>query len=221
VKSKTTEDIISNRSFMEVLVLNHYVLVKNVFNLEARQSNLVVLSQLLPLKFSNLSTNILEFSLQIVKILLYDYPTFSKTFYVVFYVLMRLRDSSSRGHHEKVGEAIGSKPNESFKDSEKVFPVQGNLIDGKSVSSESNGLVMQPEEPMAWQTDYGIMKEELSILRGRKYVPGMNSREREMERKVLLCLHRCSKASWRVMVKVGTVTSTSYYLEAKGGDGGA
>nr|GEU94165.1 hypothetical protein [Tanacetum cinerariifolium] len=31
IKSKTTEDIISNRSFMEVLVLNHYVLVKNVF----------------------------------------------------------------------------------------------------------------------------------------------------------------------------------------------
>nr|GEW82419.1 reverse transcriptase domain-containing protein [Tanacetum cinerariifolium] len=30
IKSKTTEDIISNRSFMEVLVLNHYVLVKNV-----------------------------------------------------------------------------------------------------------------------------------------------------------------------------------------------
>nr|GEW29202.1 hypothetical protein [Tanacetum cinerariifolium] len=32
VKSKTTKDIISNRSFMEVLVLNHYVLVKNVFS---------------------------------------------------------------------------------------------------------------------------------------------------------------------------------------------
>nr|GEV42890.1 hypothetical protein [Tanacetum cinerariifolium] len=31
VKSKTTEDIISNRSFMEALVLNHYVLAKNVF----------------------------------------------------------------------------------------------------------------------------------------------------------------------------------------------
>nr|GFB52049.1 hypothetical protein [Tanacetum cinerariifolium] len=30
VKSKMTEDIINNRSFMEVLVLNHYVLVKNV-----------------------------------------------------------------------------------------------------------------------------------------------------------------------------------------------
>nr|GEW97456.1 hypothetical protein [Tanacetum cinerariifolium] len=30
VKSKTTEDIISNKSFMEVLVLNHYVPVKNV-----------------------------------------------------------------------------------------------------------------------------------------------------------------------------------------------
>nr|GEX00603.1 retrotransposon protein, putative, Ty1-copia subclass [Tanacetum cinerariifolium] len=31
LKSKTTEDIISNRSFMEVLVINHYVLVKKVF----------------------------------------------------------------------------------------------------------------------------------------------------------------------------------------------
>nr|GEV13973.1 gypsy/Ty3 retroelement polyprotein [Tanacetum cinerariifolium] len=31
LKSKTTEDTISNRSFMEVLVLNHYVLVKKVF----------------------------------------------------------------------------------------------------------------------------------------------------------------------------------------------
>nr|GEU35612.1 putative reverse transcriptase domain-containing protein [Tanacetum cinerariifolium] len=30
LKSKTTEDIISNRSFMEVLVLNHYLLVKKV-----------------------------------------------------------------------------------------------------------------------------------------------------------------------------------------------
>nr|GEU74826.1 hypothetical protein [Tanacetum cinerariifolium] len=30
VKSKTTEDIISNRNFIEVLVLNHYVFVKNV-----------------------------------------------------------------------------------------------------------------------------------------------------------------------------------------------
>nr|GEU40787.1 hypothetical protein [Tanacetum cinerariifolium] len=32
LKSKTTEDIISNRSFMEVLVLNHYVLVKKVLS---------------------------------------------------------------------------------------------------------------------------------------------------------------------------------------------
>nr|GEY71281.1 zinc finger, CCHC-type [Tanacetum cinerariifolium] len=32
---------------------------------------------------------------------------------------------------------------------------------------------------------------------------------------------RCSKASWRAMVKVGRVMSTNYYLEAKGGDGGA
>nr|GEU63549.1 hypothetical protein [Tanacetum cinerariifolium] len=32
---------------------------------------------------------------------------------------------------------------------------------------------------MAWQTDYCIMKEGMSILRGRKSVPRMNSRERE------------------------------------------
>nr|GEY36516.1 hypothetical protein [Tanacetum cinerariifolium] len=38
VKSKTTEDIISNRSFMEVLVLNHYVLVKNVLMAPKRTS---------------------------------------------------------------------------------------------------------------------------------------------------------------------------------------
>nr|GFB19660.1 hypothetical protein [Tanacetum cinerariifolium] len=37
-------------------------------------------------------------------------------------------------------------------------------------------------EHMAWQPDYCIMKEEMSILRGRKSVPGMNSSEREMER---------------------------------------
>nr|GFC31048.1 hypothetical protein [Tanacetum cinerariifolium] len=30
--------------------------------------------------------------------------------------------------------------------------------------------------------DYCIMKEGMSILRGRKSVPGMNSSEREMER---------------------------------------
>nr|GEZ47946.1 hypothetical protein [Tanacetum cinerariifolium] len=35
---------------------------------------------------------------------------------------------------------------------------------------------------MAWQTDYCIMKEGMSILRGRQSVPGMNSSEREMER---------------------------------------
>nr|GFA21321.1 hypothetical protein [Tanacetum cinerariifolium] len=38
-------------------------------------------------------------------------------------------------------------------------------------------------EHMAWQTDYCIMKEEMSILRGQKSVPGMNSGEREMERR--------------------------------------
>ncbi|GJW59522.1 hypothetical protein Tco_0108857, partial [Tanacetum coccineum] len=44
-------------------------------------------SHLLSLKFSNLSMRFSEFSFQIVKILLYDHPTFSKTFYFVFYVL--------------------------------------------------------------------------------------------------------------------------------------
>nr|GFA40413.1 retrovirus-related Pol polyprotein from transposon TNT 1-94 [Tanacetum cinerariifolium] len=38
------------------------------------------------------------------------------------------------------------------------------------------------EEPMAWQTDYCIMKEGMSTLRGWKSVPGMTSSEREMER---------------------------------------
>nr|GEX37873.1 reverse transcriptase domain-containing protein [Tanacetum cinerariifolium] len=37
-------------------------------------------------------------------------------------------------------------------------------------------------EHMAWQTEYCIIKEGMSILRGRKSVPGMNSSEREMER---------------------------------------
>nr|GEW34725.1 hypothetical protein [Tanacetum cinerariifolium] len=43
VKSKTTEDFISNRSFMEVLVLNHYVLVKNVLGLSHSRLGLLIL----------------------------------------------------------------------------------------------------------------------------------------------------------------------------------
>nr|GEZ37087.1 hypothetical protein [Tanacetum cinerariifolium] len=35
---------------------------------------------------------------------------------------------------------------------------------------------------MAWQTDYCIIKEGMSTLRGRNSIPGMNSIEREMER---------------------------------------
>nr|GEY08839.1 hypothetical protein [Tanacetum cinerariifolium] len=38
------------------------------------------------------------------------------------------------------------------------------------------------EEHMAWQTDYCIMKEGMSTLRGRKSIPGMTSSEREMEK---------------------------------------
>nr|GFC72471.1 hypothetical protein [Tanacetum cinerariifolium] len=36
---------------------------------------------------------------------------------------------------------------------------------------------------MAWQTDYCIMKEGMSILRGRKSVPGMSSSEKENGKK--------------------------------------
>ncbi|GJW22089.1 hypothetical protein Tco_0032711 [Tanacetum coccineum] len=58
-----------------------------ISNPEASQSNLVVISHLLSLKFSNSSMSLLEFSFQIVEILLYNHPTFSETFYFVFYVL--------------------------------------------------------------------------------------------------------------------------------------
>nr|GEY05570.1 hypothetical protein [Tanacetum cinerariifolium] len=45
------------------------------------------------------------------------------------------------------------------------------------------------KEPMAWQTDYAIMKEGMSILRGRKSVTGINSHERGNGKKELLGLH--------------------------------
>nr|GEY79259.1 hypothetical protein [Tanacetum cinerariifolium] len=45
------------------------------------------------------------------------------------------------------------------------------------------------KEHMAWQTDYCIMKEGMSILRGWKSVPGMNSSERENGKRVPLRLH--------------------------------
>nr|GFA79672.1 hypothetical protein [Tanacetum cinerariifolium] len=38
-------------------------------------------------------------------------------------------------------------------------------------------------EPMAWQTDYCIMKEGMSILGGRKSVPGISSSEKENGKK--------------------------------------
>nr|GEX65948.1 hypothetical protein [Tanacetum cinerariifolium] len=43
--------------------------------------------------------------------------------------------------------------------------------------------VKPKKEHMAWQTDYGIMKEGMSILRGRKSVPGISSSERENGKK--------------------------------------
>nr|GEW57211.1 hypothetical protein [Tanacetum cinerariifolium] len=57
----------------------------------------------------------------------------------------------------------------------------------KSLSSwkshDTGASYVMVMEHMARQTDYCIMKEGMSILRGRKSVPGMNSSEREMERR--------------------------------------
>nr|GEY63971.1 retrovirus-related Pol polyprotein from transposon TNT 1-94 [Tanacetum cinerariifolium] len=56
----------------------------------------------------------------------------------------------------------------------------------KSLSSrkshDTSASYVMVMEPMAWQTDYCIIKEGMSTLRGRKSVPGMTSSEREMER---------------------------------------
>nr|GEX49581.1 retrovirus-related Pol polyprotein from transposon TNT 1-94 [Tanacetum cinerariifolium] len=43
---------------------------------------------------------------------------------------------------------------------------------------EKSGKV-KVKEHMAWQTDYGVMEEGMSILRGRKSIPGISSSERE------------------------------------------
>nr|GEW86506.1 hypothetical protein [Tanacetum cinerariifolium] len=48
----------------------------------------------------------------------------------------------------------------------------------KKTTPSSRELHDKELEHMAWQTDYCIMEKEMSILRGRKSVPGMNSSER-------------------------------------------
>nr|GEZ82981.1 hypothetical protein [Tanacetum cinerariifolium] len=69
--------------------------------------------------------------------------------------------------------------------SEEVFHEVSKSFQGESSSSSLNDDVQQSlkEKPMAWQTDYGIMKEGMSILRGQKSVPGINSRDRENGKK--------------------------------------
>ncbi|GKB26624.1 hypothetical protein Tco_0866025, partial [Tanacetum coccineum] len=58
-----------------------------ISNLEAGPRNLVIISYLLLLMFSNLSTNLMEFSFYISNPELDGvHPTFSKTLYFVFYV---------------------------------------------------------------------------------------------------------------------------------------
>nr|GEV08000.1 putative reverse transcriptase domain-containing protein [Tanacetum cinerariifolium] len=56
------------------------------------------------------------------------------------------------------------------------------IIHRTSLNHPFCGTLPSCEEHMAWQTDYCIMKEGMSILRGHKSVPGMNSSERKMER---------------------------------------
>nr|GEX48208.1 hypothetical protein [Tanacetum cinerariifolium] len=57
----------------------------------------------------------------------------------------------------------------------------------KSLSSQKShdtgASYVMVMEPMAWQTDYGIMKEGMSILRGRKSVLGISNSERENGKK--------------------------------------
>nr|GEW26641.1 retrotransposon protein, putative, Ty1-copia subclass [Tanacetum cinerariifolium] len=51
-------------------------------------------------------------------------------------------------------------------------------IDSRKSNSE--------DEPMAWQTGYCIMKEGMSLLKGRKSVPRISSSEREIERRPVI-----------------------------------
>nr|GFA63302.1 hypothetical protein [Tanacetum cinerariifolium] len=57
----------------------------------------------------------------------------------------------------------------------------------KSLSSrkshDTGASYVMVMESMAWQTDDCIMKEGMSILRGRKSVPGISSSERENGKK--------------------------------------
>nr|GEZ46025.1 hypothetical protein [Tanacetum cinerariifolium] len=78
--------------------------------------------------------------------------------------------------------------------SETEFALMGlSTEDGKSVPGINSrdrkigkkGTTLSSREPhgtYGMAIDYCIMKEEMSIVRGRKSVPGMNSSEREMER---------------------------------------
>nr|GEZ78030.1 reverse transcriptase domain-containing protein [Tanacetum cinerariifolium] len=63
-----------------------------------------------------------------------------------------------------------------------VVQVETQIPNSKPVVAPVVKPVEAPE-PMAWQTDYCIMKEGMSILRGRKSVPGINSRDRENGKK--------------------------------------
>nr|GEW13561.1 zinc finger, CCHC-type, retrotransposon Gag domain protein [Tanacetum cinerariifolium] len=66
---------------------------------------------------------------------------------------------------------------------------------------------------MAWQTDYDIMKEGMSILRGRKSVPGMNSSERENGKKVAVNGENGKKRLLGL-----DVSYMKAYKQAEGGD---
>nr|GFC96542.1 hypothetical protein [Tanacetum cinerariifolium] len=50
-------------------------------------------------------------------------------------------------------------------------------------SHDTGASYVMGMEHMAWETDYRIVKEGMSILRGRKSIPGINSRDRENGKK--------------------------------------
>nr|GFA02934.1 hypothetical protein [Tanacetum cinerariifolium] len=52
-----------------------------------------------------------------------------------------------------------------------------------SLMMDRSRVRINPDRTCGMAIDYCILKEGMSILRGRKYVPGMNSHERKMERK--------------------------------------
>nr|GEV37005.1 putative exostosin-like protein [Tanacetum cinerariifolium] len=105
-------------------------------------------------------------------------------------ILMAILDDSDKGnqikeveeqkvslHEDDVGYKETNIDSKRYLDNRSSNHMTGVREHFKELDEKVSG-----KEHMAWQTDYCIMKEEMSILGGRKSIPGMNSSEREMER---------------------------------------